>query len=110
MKCNELKEQFFGIFDFIACKRVGKAILTKRGKEYFVEYQINGEEVKNSKKRTFEGIRLMIIGNRLKKKNKNKNYFHLLLFFYYCKQGCWKNDTQEEIDGNFFLTRKRKRT
>ena len=63
MKSKELKEQFVGVFDFnTGEKKSGKGIVTENGKEYFVEYDENGKEF--SKKRTFEGIRLMIIGNK----------------------------------------------
>jgi hypothetical protein len=65
MKCKELKEEFVGIFDFEKEKKgKGKGTINEKGKEYFVEYDENGEELKNLRKRTFEGIRLMIIGNR----------------------------------------------
>ena len=62
MNCHELKEHWRGEFDFISKRRVGKGILFEKGKEYFVDYNLKGEIF--SKKRTFEGIRLMIIGNR----------------------------------------------
>ena len=42
-------------------KRVG-GIIVENGREYFVEYSENGDELK--RKRTFEGIRLMIVGNK----------------------------------------------
>ena len=63
MKCKILSEQFTGIFDFVkGNKKEGKGIINARGKEYFVEYNEKGKEY--SRKRTFEGIRLMIIGNK----------------------------------------------
>ena len=70
MNCEALKKSWNGQYDFNKQIRIGKGVLVEEGKEYFVEYEPNGEEKKNSKRRTFEGIRLMIIGNRL-----------LLLFF-----------------------------
>ena len=64
MKCKELKEEFFGFFDFQnEQKGEGKGVINDHGKEYNVEYDPNGNEM--SRKRTFEGVRLMIIGNRL---------------------------------------------
>ena len=63
MKCKELQKQYVGTFDFIFCKkRNGEGIINKNGKEYLVKYDFDGK--KSSRKRTFEGIRLMIIGNR----------------------------------------------
>ena len=41
-------------------KRIGKGILTEMGKEYYVQYKKSGEELINERKRTFEGIRIMI--------------------------------------------------
>jgi hypothetical protein len=76
MKCKELKEEFVGIFDFEKEKKgKGKGTINEKGKEYFVEYDENGEELKILRKRTFEGIRLMIIGNRL--------YFIYFLFLFF---------------------------
>ena len=60
--CDVLEESWKGEVDFVAKKRLGKGILTIKGKEYFVEHNSKGDEI--SRKRTFEGIRLMIIGNR----------------------------------------------
>ena len=61
MKCEETKEKFEGIFDFKKEIRKGKGVLTEKdGIEYFVEYDQNGNEIKEKRKRTFEGIRLMI--------------------------------------------------
>ena len=63
MKCKKLNEHFFGVFDFKNNKRGrGKGFINQEGKEYFVEYNEKGKEY--SRKRTFEGIRLMIIGNK----------------------------------------------
>ena len=62
MICHKKKEIWKGGFDFKKNKRKGKGIVTENGKEYFVEYDENGKQF--SKKRTFEGIRLMIIGNK----------------------------------------------
>ena len=42
-------------------QKVGSGILTENGKEYFVEFQ-DGVEVLEKRKRTFEGVRLMIVG------------------------------------------------
>ena len=42
--------------------KCGDAILTENGKEYFVEYGTNGKEIIEKRKRTFEGVRLMIVG------------------------------------------------
>eukprot|EP01091_Cochliopodium_minus_P008760 TRINITY_DN2038_c0_g1_i1.p1 TRINITY_DN2038_c0_g1~~TRINITY_DN2038_c0_g1_i1.p1 ORF type:complete len:1330 (-),score=374.41 TRINITY_DN2038_c0_g1_i1:37-3537(-) len=42
--------------------RFGKGVLTEYGKEYYVQYDENGEELINERKRTFEGIRIMIVG------------------------------------------------
>ena len=61
MKCEKIKEEYTGIFDFEKGERKGKGILTESdGIEYFIEYDENGKEIVDSKKRTFEGIRLMI--------------------------------------------------
>ena len=46
-------------YNYLTNKSEGTMI--ENGKEYFVEYE-NGEELIGSKRRTFEGIRLMIIG------------------------------------------------
>ena len=64
MSCERLKEVWKGEFDFKESRRIGKGVLTENGKEYFVEYFIGCFEEEISRKRTFEGIRLMIIGNR----------------------------------------------
>ena len=73
MKCEEIKEYFEGIFDFEKEIRKGKGILTEKdGIEYFVEYDQNGNEIKEKRKRTFEGIRLMI--------GKNKQLFIFFIF------------------------------
>lgn len=56
MECDYKKEKYIG--NFVNSKRMGKGILTVNGKEYFVEYDENGEV--GEKKRTFEGIRIMI--------------------------------------------------
>jgi hypothetical protein len=64
MKCEVLNEQFVGIFDFIKREKIsGVEVIHEHGKEFFVEYNSNGVVKETSKKRTFEGIRLMIIGN-----------------------------------------------
>ena len=36
--------------------------MNENGKEYFIEFDKNGIEIPKSRKRKFEGIRLMIIG------------------------------------------------
>ena len=65
MKCKESKEQFTGIYNFVSqIKGEGKGVINEEGKEYFVDYNEEGTEIKGSRNRTFEGIRLMIIGNR----------------------------------------------
>ena len=43
-------------------RRVGVAVLMHNGKEYFTEFDKNGYEIPGKRDRTFEGIRLMIIG------------------------------------------------
>ena len=64
MECKELNEQFVGIFDFTKKEKIsGKEVIHEQGKEYFVEYNSNGKVKETLRKRTFEGIRLMIIGN-----------------------------------------------
>ena len=47
---------------FLDGKRIGEAILTERGKEYFVEFDARGFEKIDLRRRTFEGVRLMLIG------------------------------------------------
>ena len=74
MSCEALKKSWKGQYDFNKQIRIGKGVVVEEGKEYFVEYKPNGEEIKNSKRRTFEGIRLMIIGNRL---------FYFIIIFYF---------------------------
>ena len=75
MKCEERKENFEGIFDFEKEIRKGKGVLTEKdGIEYFVEYDQNGNEIKEKRKRTFEGIRLMI--------GKDKQIYLLSLFLF----------------------------
>lgn len=61
MNLNSI-EKYVGNFDFKNNMRVGKGVVTELGKEFFVEYGSDGKE--KSRKRTFEGVRLMIIGNR----------------------------------------------
>jgi Zn/Cd-binding protein ZinT len=39
--------------------RVGEGILVKNGKEYFIKYDDQGNQI-GEKKRTFKGVRLMI--------------------------------------------------
>ena len=56
MKCDAKNEKYIGYF--VNNKRMGKGILTVKGKEFFVEYDEKGEV--GEKKRTFEGIRIMI--------------------------------------------------
>ena len=54
-------EIFEGIFDFEKEIRKGKGILiSNNGYEYFVEYDQKGIEILDKRKRTFEGIRLMV--------------------------------------------------
>lgn len=61
MKIKDPKEEFIGLFDFDKeVKGKGIGVLEEKGIEYFVEYNEKGELLINSKKRTFEGIRLMI--------------------------------------------------
>lgn len=60
MKCEELKECWVGEFSFRDNIRKGKGTLIEKGKEYYAEYDQFGKEI--TRKRTFEGIRLMIIG------------------------------------------------
>ena len=78
MKYERTKEEFEGIFDFEKEIRIGKGVLTEKdGIEYFVEYDQNGNEIKEKRKRTFEGIRLMI------GKNKQIYLFFLILFLFF---------------------------
>lgn len=44
-------------------KLSGSGLLFENKKEYFVEFDQNGNEIKEERKRTFEGVRLMIVGN-----------------------------------------------
>ena len=62
MNCKNLKINWKGDYIFKQNRRIGKGILVENGKEYFVENNLKGNEI--SRSRTFEGIRLMIIGNR----------------------------------------------
>ena len=58
--------KFVGLFNFHQ-KRIEKGIISDKGKEYFTEFDYVKKEM--LRKRTFEGIRLMIIGNRYFKFN-----------------------------------------
>ena len=58
MECVEDKEIYKG--KLVNFKRKGKGVLTISGKEFFVEYNDKGKEIPDSRKRTFEGIRIMI--------------------------------------------------
>ena len=62
MKCLKLNETWKGKYSFVEKKRVGKGILVENGKEFLVGYDSFGNEI--IRKRSFEGIRLMIIGNK----------------------------------------------
>lgn len=62
MESKVMKEIWKGGFNFEKQTRMSKGILTQKGKEYYVKYNDMGSEI--SRNRTFEGIRLMIIGNR----------------------------------------------
>ena len=44
-------------------KLIGTGILTENKREYFVEFDENGNEKKDERKRTFESVKLMINGN-----------------------------------------------
>ena len=93
MSCSKLNETYKGKYNFKENKREGKGILIENGKEYFVEFisHLNA----TSKKRTFEGIRLMIIGNKF--------YFSIFLFFLFTVlfyKGCWKDYFEKEVNGN----------
>lgn len=64
MVCLKIEEKWVGNFSLLKKIYIGKGILTENKKEFFVEYDDEGNEIQDTKKRTFEGIRLMIIGNR----------------------------------------------
>ena len=73
-KMKSKYSQFVGIFDFNKEeRRKGLGIINDYGKEYLVEYDENGKEITEKRRRTFEGVRLMIIGNR----------FLLLLYYFF---------------------------
>ena len=42
--------------------RKGKAILNEKGKEFYVFYDHNGIEIEEKRERTFQGVRMMIVG------------------------------------------------
>ena len=75
MFCKNLEETWIGEYNFKEKKRVGNGVLIKNGTEYFVEYDKNEKEI--SRKRTFEGIRLMI------GKFFFKNFFSLLSLIFF---------------------------
>ena len=56
------RKEWMGSFDFKENRRVGNGVLIDNGIEYFVKYDNNGKEI--SRKGIYDGIRLMIIGNR----------------------------------------------
>jgi hypothetical protein len=60
---GEKRIMWTGEYNFVQNIKLGKGILVENGKEYYVEYDQSGNEI-GSRKRTFEGVRLMIIGNR----------------------------------------------
>ena len=62
MKSSTTGQVWKGGYSFTDHFRIGRGILVENGKEYFVENNLKGNEI--SRSRTFEGIRLMIIGNR----------------------------------------------
>ena len=62
MECKKNKEKFVGFFDFVIGRRKGKGTLFEDGRGYFVEYDNKGNEIVEKRRRTFEGIRLMIVG------------------------------------------------
>ena len=78
MICKSLNIKWIGEFHFELNKRIGKGILTENGKEYFVEYTTEGKE--RQKKRTFEGTRLKLIGDR---SFNNFIFFFIYNFFFF---------------------------
>ena len=90
MKCKNKDEIWKGVYDFKNEIRKGYGILTENRKEFAVEYDNNGKENKEKRKRTFEGVRLMIIGNRFS----FQKISSLILNFKFSliqnkKKGCW---------------------
>jgi hypothetical protein len=83
MNCKLTNEQYTGVYNFLEDKREGKAIVVEHGKEFFVEYDEKGKEIQDLRKRTFEGIRLMIVGNRFLFFNffLKKKFFIYFLFY-----------------------------
>ena len=58
----EKNEKKFFKGNFLNGKRLN-GILQENGREYFVEYDENGIEKLEKRVRTFEGVRIMVIGN-----------------------------------------------
>ena len=60
MECLVLSDKYVGDFDFVRKIRKGRAILFEKGNEFTIEYDENGNQIPRTKKRTFEGIKIMI--------------------------------------------------
>jgi len=64
MEPNMMKMEIFCSKEFSKMEKKRNGVIEENGKEYFVEYDEKEMEIMEKRVRTFEGVRIMVIGNQ----------------------------------------------